>query len=289
MAVVIGAASAMTSGAAAKPAPVTGSLGPMTPLGTAGVSAHAVALPDGSAQLYYSSMDGGTAVDSCTAQGACSRQTVLRGVNDFTVVTLQDGTRRGYFLQMDPTTQSKAMFTAVVASDGLSYADPIPLGIASQPGQRAWGVPDSVILPDGRVRLYWVDMPARGPRAGEVIVSATSTDASGTVFTRDPGYRTTGGLVDFEVLQARPGHWIAITSTMPARPPQALLLAVSKDGLRWQVNRRPISPSSANYLDPTGIPIDRNRFRVYFTTAPKNDPFGGFALNQAVLTVKVAG
>jgi hypothetical protein len=51
----------------------------------------------------------------------------------------------------------------------------------------AWGVPDAVLLPDGRVRLYWV-AESSGMR-GEKIVSATSDTTDGTNFTQDSGYR----------------------------------------------------------------------------------------------------
>lgn len=272
--------------AGAAPDRITARLSSVVSLGVSGVSAHPVPLAGSGTQLYYSSMDGGTAVDLCTDAGACTRQGLLRGVNDVTVVTLRSGARRGYFVQFDPATQAKAMSTAVFAADGLSYADPVPLGIASAPGERAWGVPDAVVLPDGRVRLYWVESIPSGPRAGEAIVSATSPDASGTSFVRDPGYRTTGGVVDFEVLQAVPGRWIAIASTTPGRPPQALLMASSRDGLAWQVNRDPISPRTANYLDPAGVPTGRNTFRIFFTTSPRSDPFNGFVLRQATLTVR---
>lgn len=267
-------------------APIDGRISARVALGLAGVSSHPVPAPDGGVQLYYSSMDGGTAVDLCTAAGSCARQTVLRGINDLTIVTLASGERRGYFVQFDPVTQARAMFTAVISADGLAYSDPRPLGITSTPGEKAWGVPDSVVLGDGRVRLYWVENITSGARAGEAIVSATSTDATGLVFTRDAGYRTTGGVVDFEVLQSTPGRWVGIASTTPGRPPQKLLLASSKDGLAWRVNREPISPASANYLDPSGFATGRNTFRIYFTTSPKSNPFDGFTISQATLTVK---
>ena len=271
--------------AQARPAPITGSMTAAASLGLNGVSPHAVSLPDGSVQLYYSSMEGGTAVDLCSAAGACTRQALLPGISDFTVVTLRDGTRRGYFVQMDPATQGKSISTAVVAADGLSYTSAMPVGITSAPGQRAWGVPDSVVLPDGRVRLYWVDS-APGSN-GEAVVSATSTDASGTTFVRDPGLRLKDGLVDFEVLQARAGAWIGMASSTPGRPPQRLYLATSKDGLTWTVNTKAVSPSNANYLDPTGLPAGSNRFTLYVTVSPKATPFDGFDIRQSRLRVKL--
>ena len=93
----------------------------------------------------------------------------------------------------------------------------------------AWGVPDAVLLPDGRVRIYWVEPSPQGGMATENIVSATSTDIAGTVFARDEGTRTTGGLVDFEVLRAEPGNWLAIMSTSPEdmKNPQRLLVGTS--------------------------------------------------------------
>lgn len=284
-ALALGVLAMSASPALAATAPLEGRLSARVPLGLSGVSSHPVPQPDGSVQLYYSSMDGGTAVDLCSAAGSCTRQALLRGINDLTIVTLASGERRGYFVQPDPSTQSRALFTAVIAADGLSYSDPRPLGIASAPGEKAWGVPDSVVLPDGRVRLYWVENITSGARAGEATVSATSTDATGLVFVRDPGYRTTGGVVDFEVLQSTPGRWVGIASTTPGRPPQKLLLASSKDGLTWRVNREPISPASANYLDPSGFATGRNTFRIYFTTSPKSNPFDGFTIVQATLKV----
>lgn len=271
--------------AQARPAPITGSMTAARSLGLSGVSPHAVALPDGSVQLYYSSMEGGTAVDRCSAAGSCTRQGLLPGISDFTVVTLADGTRRGYFVQFDPVTRGKGLYTAVVAADGLSYTAPTALGITAAPEERAWGVPDSVVLPDGRVRLYWVDN-AEGSN-GEAVVSATSTDGSGTAFVNDPGLRLKDGLVDFEVLQARAGAWIGIASSTPGRPPQRLYLATSKDGLTWTVNPKAVSPANANFLDPTGIPAGPNAFTLYVTVSPKATPFDGFDIRQSRLRVKL--
>ena len=270
--------------ASAKPAPITGKLSAVAPLGLAGVSPDATLLPDGTVRLYYFSMEGGTAADLCTMAGQCTRQGLLRGISDLTVVTLADGTRRGYFVQMEPATQAKSIVTAVMSPDGLSYTSPTPVGIASAPGQRAWGVPDSVVLPDGRVRLYWVDEQAGSP--GESVVSATSTDSSGTTFVRDAGARVTGGVVDFEVLQAKTGTWIAVASTTPGNPPQKLLIASSADGLTWKVNRKSLSPATSNYIDPTGFATGPNTFRLYVTLSPKATPFDGFDINQMTLKVK---
>lgn len=183
------------------------------------------------------------------------------------------------------------------------------LGISSPAGQKAWGVPDSVVLPDGRVRLYWVAMPTEpvantnapskkqllclykklgkkrvsalgsgskpsskdksamkqckispsslsavgSSRAGEVIISATSTDATGTSFVPDQGYRFTGGYVDSDVIQAVDGNWLALVSTGPGAPPQGLYAATSTDGLTWKVDPTALTPTSVNSLDPSAV------------------------------------
>ncbi len=77
-------------------------------------------------------------------------------------------------LSLNPNTKSKEIYTAIFSEDGLSYTDTKALGF-SDGGSMAWGVPDAVLLPDGRVRLYWV-AESEGMR-GEKIVSATSEKA----------------------------------------------------------------------------------------------------------------
>ncbi len=273
-----------SAGAAEKP---VGSLSQRTPLGLSGASPHADALPGGSARLYYPSpQTGGTAIADCTAAGACTVVGSIERIADLTDVVLADGSRRAYFVEIDPDTRQKTIFTAPMSPDGLSIGERTSLGFTDG-GALAWGVPDSVVLPDERVRLYWVEPDPQGRMASEVIVSATSTDATGTVFVKDPGYRTTGGIVDFEVLRAEPGNWVAITSTTPEDPrnPQRLLLATSDDGLTWRVGRKSLTPSSLSFLDPTGIPITPKKFRIYYATAPNIQGDRDYSLEQATLTL----
>ena len=150
----------------------------------------------------------------------------------------------------------------------------------------AWGVPDAVLLPDGRVRVYWVEPSPLGGMATENIVSATSTDVTGTVFVRDGGTRTTGGLVDFEVLRAESGNWLAIMSTSPEdmENPQRLLVGTSDDGLTWQINPESLTSREMSYLDPTGIPTGDNTFLVYYATSPNVLGDREYTLEQATLT-----
>ena len=276
--------SALSALASAAPQPV-GSLGTPTALGLSGVSPHADLMEDGSVRLYFPSpQTGGTAVATCTLAGNCSIVGSIERAADLTDVVLTDGSRRAYFVEFDPTTKFKEIYTAPLSADGLTLGDRVSLGISSE-GAGAWGVPDAVLLPDGRARIYWVEPSSQGGMATENIVSATSTDVTGTVFVRDGETRTTGGLVDFEVLRAEPGNWLAIMSTSPADLPQRLLVGTSDDGLTWQINPDSLTSREMSYLDPTGILTGDDTFLVYYATAPNVLGDREYTLEQATLSV----
>ena len=278
--------SALSAPASAAPRPV-GSLGTPTALGLSGASPHADLMEDGSVRLYFPSpQTRGTAVATCTLAGNCSIVGSIERAADLTDVVLTDGSRRAYFVDFDPNTKFKGIYTAPLSADGLTLGDRVSLGIFSE-GAMAWGVPDAVLLPDGRVRIYWVEPSPQGGMATENIVSATSTDATGTVFVRDAGTRTTGGLVDFEVLRAEPGNWLAIMSTSPEdmKNPQRLLVGTSDDGLTWRINPKSLTSRKMSYLDPTGIPTGDDRFLVYYAKAPNVLGDREYTLEQATLRV----
>jgi hypothetical protein len=250
---------------------------------------------------------------------------------------------RAYFIQ--PNAGGKSLATASVTYDAAGNPQlgaTTNLGISSPAGQRAWGVPDSVVMPDGKVRLYWVAMPtesqpakAAGPTkkqltclakqlnkkrvaaisngaklnakdkkalkkckipvtllsvsgvgTNEVILSATSTDATGTSFVQDPGYRFTGGYVDSDIIQANAGNWIALVATGPGAPPQRLFAATSTDGLNWTVDKKALTSTGVNSLDPTAIQTGPNSWRVYYSQSPAGDPFNDHRIVVGNLTRK---
>ena len=165
---------------------------------------------------------------------------------------------------INPQTKFKEIFSADISDDGLSLSNRLATGFSDQ-GALAWGVPDAVRLPDGRVRLYWVEDPNQAVQADEIIVSATSTDASGTTFQRDSGSRTTGGYVDFEVLKAEAGDWLAVMSSSPETIPnrsQGIYVGTSSDGLTWNVQPDNLAPTQKSYLDPTGVAIGPNQWQL---------------------------
>ena len=304
-----------------------------------GVSPFAMSIDATTDRVFHSAGEaGGWLMSTCAVGGACTDTTLPPDFGtDYTQVTLADGTQRAYFV-IPEVDGSKEIATAPVTYSGgvPTLGAPQRLGITATAQQRAWGVPDSVVTPDGRVRLYWVDegqgarfeptgaqqrcivkalgrkgvsavtsgkkitskakkalkkcriplsaLKSRGSRANEIIVSATSTDSSGTKFVRDPGTRTTGGYVDSDVIQAVDGNWVMLLSTGPGEPPQRLFAATSSDGLAWKVDKTPLTSAAVNALDPTAIQTGPNSWRVYYAQSPKATPFSGHRLMVGTLT-----
>lgn len=261
-------------------------LGDIRSLKTKGVSPHIEASASGYKIAYPA--DGFTKIDDLSSSFQLTNKGTIDRISDLTVVTSGDGVRRGYYVEVNPTTKEKEIYTAEISEDWLTLSNPISTGFTNG-GSMAWGVPDAVRLPDGRVRLYWVeDPPAGGREHREWIVSATSTDSSGTSFNKDPGRRTTGGYVDFEVLQAKAGDWIAVMSstpeTLPSKP-QGLFVGTSKDGLGWDVNPENLAPTSMSYLDPTGVAIGPNQWQLVLAESSNSLGDRDYTLVQTTLTM----
>ena len=261
-------------------------LGDIRSLKTEGVSPHIEASASGYKIAYPA--DGFTKIDDLSSSFQLTNKGTIDRISDLTVVTSGDGVRRGYYVEVNPTTKEKEIYTAEISEDWLTLSNPSSTGFTNG-GSMAWGVPDAVRLPDGRVRLYWVeDPPAGGREHREWIVSATSTDSSGTSFNRDQGQRTTGGYVDFEVLQAKAGDWIAVMSstpeTLPSKP-QGLFVGTSKDGLGWDVNPENLAPTSMSYLDPTGVAIGPNQWQLVLAKSSNSLGDRDYTLVQTTLTM----
>ena len=254
-------------------------------LNTPGVSPHIEASGNDYKLAYPAG--GVTKIDDLTGLQLTNRGELDR-ISDLTVVTSGDGVRRAYYVELNPTTNQKEIFTAEISEDWLTLSNPISTGF-SDGGSNAWGVPDAVVLPDGRVRLYWVqDPPAGGSEHREWVVSATSTDTGGTSFTMDQGQRTTGGYVDFEVLQAKPNDWIAVMSSTPETvpdEPQGIFVATSEDGLRWDVNPENLAPTSMSYLDPTGVSIGHNQWKLVLAESSNIPGATDYNLVETTLTM----
>ena len=124
-----------------------------------GVSPFAMEIDGNTDRVFHSAGEaGGWLMSVCTVGGNCTQTPLPPDFGtDFTQVTLTDGTQRAYFVfpEMDG---SKEIATAPVTYvDGTpTLGDITRLGISATANERAWGVPDSVVTPDGLVRLYWV-------------------------------------------------------------------------------------------------------------------------------------
>ena len=236
---------------------MTWSLTNIKKLGELGVSAHIENDGDSNRekyQLFYtSSVRDGLAIDGLSSNWQLSEQGKINNVKDLTIVTLKDGTRRAYYIDQ------YEIYTALISKDGLILSDISSTGISNtnENKKTAWGVPDAVVLPDGRTRLYWVnDDTGFDTLADEFIVSATSTSSEGISFSVDEGKRVENGYVDFEVLQAKDNDWIAIMSSSPETVPaksQGIYMGTSNDGLTWTINENNLAPTNLSYMDPTGI------------------------------------
>jgi hypothetical protein len=230
-------------------------------------------------------------ITDCAESGSCTRQTLAsRFGSDATVVTLKDGTRKVFFVEMGPS--GKKITFATITGNTLAHGAVSDLNVAGSSvsqNEKAWGVPDSVLLPDGRVRVYWVLSDQATGKAGlpETLVSATSTDATATTFVRDPGTRLTGGYVDSDILRAVDGDWVMMVSTGPGGGTQFLYMATSKDGLTWDLNPSPISSSSESALDPTGYETGTNTWRIYYVSSePGMRVDRNYVLKRATLSWK---
>ena len=227
-----------------------------------GTSSHLEIVDESTLRLFYNDF-GGVAVFLCSFDFNCEFQGSIQFITDLTLVETVDGERRGYFVEMNPNTMETGIFTAIFSDDGLSYSDKTPLGITAREDEVAWGVPDTVVMQNGLVRIYWVY--TEDNFSPEKIASATSKTSKGVEFTIDPGYRVDNGYVDFEVLKAEEGDWRAIMSFTPhylPDIPQSLFYATSKDGLDWEFSKERITEKDFSYLDPTGIPIDDKTYLI---------------------------
>ena len=227
-----------------------------------GTSSHLEIVDESTLRLFYNDF-GGVAVFLCSFDFNCEFQGSIQFITDLTLVETVDGERRGYFVEMNPNTMESGIFTAIFSDDGLSYSDKTPLGITAREDEVAWGVPDTVVMQNGLVRIYWVY--TEDNFSPEKIASATSKTSKGIEFTIVPGYRVDNGYVDFEVLKAEEGDWRAIMSFTPhylPDIPQSLFYATSNDGLDWEFSKERITEKDFSYLDPTGIPIDDKTYLI---------------------------
>ena len=237
-------------------------------LGIDAVSPH-VERTNGADRVWYPSIPS-TAVVDCNEAGSC---TAVPGVGrlgtDFTAITLPNGSRRAYYVEMIQGSGQKTVVSAACAtSECLSVggSTAIAADVAVSTNEKAWGVPDAVVTPDGKVRVYLVVTTSLNSSCPEKVRSYISDD--GISFTQESGFRLEGGYVDTEILRAKAGDWLMMTSTGPGcgNGMQQLFITSSTDGLTWS-KPQVLTKDDKRRLDPTGYEVAPNVFRIYYSSA----------------------
>ena len=253
-------------------------------LGLTGVSPH-VERTGNADRLWYPSGLAGTAVADCNDAGACASVPVTgRLGSDFTAITLPNGTRRAYFVEnsMTPGANTKSVSSAACLTTACTAVGTSTIAAAElvvSQNIKAWGVPDAVVTPDGKVRLYVVESPVEG-NCTEKLASYISAD--GITFAKEAGWRLENGIsVDPEILRAKTGDWLMVLADGPGCGDrvQKLYMTTSNDGLTWATPQK-ISGSDLRRLDPTGYEVSTNVFRIYYATAVAG------ALGDVTYTIK---
>jgi len=253
-------------------------------LGLTGVSPH-VERTGGVDRIWHPGGLAGTVVADCNDAGACTSVSITGRLDtDFTAITLPNGTRRAYFVEMSmtPGVNTKSVSSApclTSACTGVGTSTVTAAELVVSQNEKAWGVPDAVVTPDGKVRLYVVETPTQSNNCAEKVASYISSD--GISFTKEAGWRLEGGYVDTEVLRAKDGEWLMVMADGPGCGDQVqkLYVSSSNDGLTWAKPQR-ISGSDLRRLDPTGYEVSANVFRVYYATAVAG------ALGDVTYTIK---
>ena len=114
--------------------------------------------------------------------------------------------------------------------------------------------------------MYLVVSLGQNSGCPEKVRSYISDD--GISFTQESGFRLEGGYVDTEVLRAKSGDWLMMTSTGPGcgNGMQQLFVTSSTDGLTWS-KPQVLTKDDKRRLDPTGYEVAPNVFRIYYSSA----------------------
>ena len=183
-------------------------------------------------------------------------------VCDPTIIDLPSGKMRVYYKGADSQNpgpgQSIHKIYSAISSDGLTFKKE-GLRIDSETsGDNGWAsVPDAIILPDGRVRIYYVT--ASGMQHG--IGSAVSSD--GLNFVKEEGIRVPN-LVDPALVRIGDKYLLFAASIDErfAQVPKGIYYAESSDGFNFG---EPVAVfQEENVYDPSVLKIDENTIRVFY-------------------------
>lgn len=233
-------------------------------------------LEDGRFRLYYGgpggilsaiSQDGVTFTKEAgvrVSSGSAGSAEMI--ASDPTLVKLKDGGVRMYYKGATggggPGQAVHSIFSAV-STDGLRFEkEGIRIDSQKTP-DRGWAsVPEAILLPDGKVRIYYV---SDGADVGHGIVSSISED--GLNFTREGPVLP--GFVDPALTRLASGEYLMLAVAFPMSSKGRLMDAspgiysfISNDGINFS-NRQLVLPGENN-IDPAIIEIVAGTYRVYY-------------------------
>jgi len=194
--------------------------------------------------------------------------------SDPALVALKDGRVRMYYKVATgpggPGQSVHSIFSAI-STDGLSFEKEGVRIDSQQTPDRGWAsVPEAIVLPDGRVRIYYV---SDGLYVQHGIVSAISED--GLNFIREETRLT--GFVDPAVVRLADGSYLMLAVAFPVGPDGRLTDAtpgiysfISQDGINFKDRKQVLS--GENNIDPSIADIGGGAYRVYYWNAVEKPP-----------------
>ena len=187
-------------------------------------------------------------------------------VSDPTLVRLKDGKVRMYYKGATggggPGQAVHSVFSAI-STDGLRFEkEGIRIDSQKNPDGGWASVPEAILLPDGRVRIYYV---SDGADVGHGVVSAVSED--GLNFTREGPVLP--GFVDPAVIKLDSGEYLMLAVAFPFSSKGKLTDAqpgiysfTSLDGISFK--NRKLVLAGENNIDPAIVEVAADTYRVYY-------------------------